>query len=150
VAKNRENKEERLKKAREADRKEEKVRKKIVFRLYTAAKEQDKILEDIKTTRLAIIIDNKDEKVIIDDLPKNLLPPSIAPVALGNRSKRARVNTVNYRELAGITIRRIREEIERLNQKTKRKKKKKATEITLRSPVKKKSRFVNAKAFERK
>jgi hypothetical protein len=57
VAKNRENKEERLRKAREADKKEEKVRKKAVFRLHAAvaleieaAKEQNEILENIRIT----------------------------------------------------------------------------------------------------
>jgi hypothetical protein len=45
---------------------------------------------------------------------------------------------------------RTREEIERLNQETERKKKAKAAEMALRSPVKKKSRFVDTKAFERK
>jgi hypothetical protein len=88
----------------------------------------------------------EDEEVTIDDLP----PPSTAPAALGGRSKRARASTVNYRELAGITTRRTREEIERLNQEAERKKKEKAAEMALRSPVKKKSRFVDAKAFERK
>jgi hypothetical protein len=39
MAKDRENKKERLRKAREADRKKEKVRKEAVFRLYAAAKE---------------------------------------------------------------------------------------------------------------
>jgi hypothetical protein len=48
-----------------------------------------------------------------------------------------RASTVNYRKLAGITTRRIKEEIERLNQKAERKKKEKATKIALRSPVKK-------------
>jgi hypothetical protein len=37
VAKDREDKEERLRKARETDRKEEKVRKEAVFRLHAAA-----------------------------------------------------------------------------------------------------------------
>jgi hypothetical protein len=153
VTKNRENKEKRLKKARETDRKEEKVKKKAIFRLHAAtaleietAKKQDKILENIRTTRLAITIDNKNEKITIDDLP----PSSTAPAALGNRSKRARASTINYRELAEITTRRTKEKIERLNQKTERKKKEKAVKIALRSPVKKKSRFVDAKAFERK
>ena len=45
---------------------------------------------------------------------------------------------------------RIRKEIEHLNQKTERKKKAKAAEMALRLPVKKKSRFIDAKAFERK
>jgi hypothetical protein len=45
---------------------------------------------------------------------------------------------------------RIREEIKRLNQKAERKKKAKAAEMALRSLVKKKSRFIDAKAFERK
>jgi hypothetical protein len=87
----------------------------------------------------------EDEEVTIDDLP----PPSTAPAALGGRSKRARASTVNYRELAGITTPRTREEIERLNQEAERKKEK-AAEMALRSPVKKKSRFVDAKAFQRK
>jgi hypothetical protein len=51
-----------------------------------AAKEQDEILEDTRTTRSAITIDNEDEEVTIDDLP----PSSTAPAALGGRSKRAR------------------------------------------------------------
>jgi hypothetical protein len=156
VAKDRENKEERLRKARETDRKEEETRKKAVFRSH-AAKEQDEILENTKTTRSAITIDNEDEGITIDDLPlpiddlppvDDLPPPSTAPAALGNRSKRARAGTVDYRALAGLS--RTREEIERLNQETERKKKAKAAEMALRSPVKKKSRFIDAKAFERK
>jgi hypothetical protein len=111
VAKDRENKEKRLRKAREADRKE----KKAVFRLYAAAKEQDKILENTKITRSATTIDNEDEEVTIDDLSEDLPPLSTAPAALGDRSKRARANTINYRELAGITTRRIKKEIECLN-----------------------------------
>jgi hypothetical protein len=117
VAKDREDKEERLRKAREADGKEEKARKKAVFRLYAAAvleieavKEQDEILENTRTTRSAITIDDEDEEITIDDLP----PSSTAPAALGGRSKRARAGTVDYRALAGLS--RTREEIERLNQ----------------------------------
>jgi hypothetical protein len=151
VAKDREDKEERLRKAREADRKEEEARKEAVFRSHAAAaleieaaKEQDEILEDTRTTRSAITIDNEDEEVTIDDLP----PSSTAPAALGGRSKRARAGTVDYRALAGLS--RTREEIERLNQEAERKKKAKAAEMALRSPVKKKSRFIDAKAFERK
>jgi hypothetical protein len=144
MAKDRENKEERLKKAREADRKKKKIKKKTVFRLHAAAKKQDKILEDTRITRSAITIDNKDEKIIIDDLP----PSSTAPIALGNRSKRARAGTVDYRALTRLS--RIREEIKRLNQKIERKKKAKAVEMALRSPIKKKSRFVDAKTFEKK
>jgi hypothetical protein len=116
VAKDRENKEERLKKAREADRKEEEIRKEAVFRLHAAAtleietaKEQNEILKNIRITRLAITIDNKDEEVTIDDVP----PSSIAPAALGNHSKRSRIGTVDYRALAKLS--RIREEIKRLN-----------------------------------
>jgi hypothetical protein len=75
-----------------------------------AAKEQDEILEDTRTTRSAITIDNEDEEVTIDDLP----PSSTAPAALGGRSKRARAGTVDYRALAGLS--RTREEIECLNQ----------------------------------
>jgi hypothetical protein len=111
VAKDRENKEKRLRKAREADRKE----KKAVFRSHAAAKEQDKILENTRITRSATTIDDEDEEVTIDDLSEDLPFLSIAPVALGDRSKYARVSTVNYRELAGIITRRIREEIECLN-----------------------------------
>jgi hypothetical protein len=171
MAKDREDKEERLRKAREADRKEEEARKEAVFRSHAAAKEQDEILEDTRTTRSAITIDNEDEGITIDDLPlpiddlslpiddlplsiddlppvDDLPPPSTAPVALGGRSKRARAGTVDYRALAGLS--RTREEIERLNQEAERKKKAKAAEMALRSPVKKKSRFVDAKAFERK
>jgi hypothetical protein len=150
VTKNRENKKERLKKARETDRKEEETRKKAIFRSHAAAKEQNEILENTKITRSATTIDNKDEEVTIDDLPENLPPPLTAPAALDSRSKRARASTVNYRELAEIITRRIKEKIECLNQETERKKKEKAAKIALRSPVKKKSRFVNAKAFERK
>jgi hypothetical protein len=109
VAKDRENKKERLRKAREADRKEKEVRKKAIFRLHAAAKEQDKILENIRITRLVTTIDNENEEVTIDDLP----PFSTAPIALGGRSKRARAGTVDYRALAGLS--RTREEIERLN-----------------------------------
>jgi hypothetical protein len=98
-----------------------------------AAKEQDEILEDTRITRSAITIDDEDEEITIDDLP----PPSTAPAALGGRSKRARASTVNYRKLAGITTRRTRKEIERLNQEAERKKKEKAAEMALRSPVKK-------------
>jgi hypothetical protein len=121
MAKDREDKEERLRKAREADRKEEEARKEArkeaVFRSHAAAaleieaaKEQDEILEDTRTTRSAIIIDDEDEEVTIDDLP----PSSTAPAALGGRSKRARAGTVDYRALAGLS--RTREEIECLNQ----------------------------------
>jgi hypothetical protein len=158
VAKDRENKEERLRKARETDRKEEEARKEAVFRSHAAAtleikgaKEQDEILKDTRTTRSAITIDNKDEEVTIDDLslPVDDLPPSsTAPAALGSRSKRVRAGTVDYRALAGLS--RTREEIERLNQKAERRKKAKAAEMVLRSPVKKKSRFIDTKAFERK
>jgi hypothetical protein len=63
-------------------------------------------------------------------------------------ARNARAGTVDYRALAGLS--RTREEIERLNQEAERKKKAKAAEMALRSPVKKKSRFVDAKAFERK
>jgi hypothetical protein len=163
VAKDRENKKKRLKKARETDRKEKKAKKEAVFRSH-AAKEQDKILKNIRITRSTITIDNEDERITIDDLlfpiddlplpiddlpPVDDLPsPSTAPATLGNRSKRARAGTIDYRALAGLS--RTREEIERLNQEAERKKKAKATEIALRSPVKKKSRFVNAKAFEKK
>jgi hypothetical protein len=108
------------------------------------AKEQNKILEDTRTTRSAITIDNEDEEVTIDDLP----PSSTAPTALGNRSKRARAGTIDYRALAKLS--RTRKEIERLNQKAEREKKAKAAEMALRSPVKKKSRFIDTKAFERK
>jgi IgA-specific serine endopeptidase len=161
MAKDREDKEERLRKAREADRKEEEARKEearkeeareeAVFRSHAAAaleieaaKEQDEILEDTRTTRSAITIDDEDEEVTIDDLP----PSSTAPAALGSRSKRARAGTVDYRALAGLS--RTREEIECLNQEAERKKKAKAAKMALRSPVKKKSRFIDAKAFERK
>jgi hypothetical protein len=151
VAKDREDKEERLRKAREADGKEEKARKKAVFRLYAAAvleieavKEQDEILENTRTTRSAITIDDEGEEITIDDLP----PSSTAPAALGGHSKHARAGTVDYRAPAGLS--RTREEIERLNQKAVRKKKAKAAEMALRSPVKKKSRFIDAKALERK
>jgi hypothetical protein len=84
VAKDRENKEKRLKKARETDKKEEKIRKEAVFRSHAAAalkieaaKEQDKILKDIRITRSVITIDNEDEKDTIDDLsfPIDDLPP---------------------------------------------------------------------------
>jgi hypothetical protein len=116
VAKNREDKKERLRKAREADRKEKEARKETVLRLHAAtaleieaAKEQDEILENTRTTRSAITIDNEDEKITIDDLPLF----STAPAALGGRSKRARAGTVDYRALAGLS--RTREEIERLN-----------------------------------
>jgi hypothetical protein len=119
VANNREDKEERLRKAREADGKKEEARKKAVFRLHAAAalkieaaKEQNEILENTRITRSAITIDNKDEEIIIDDL----LLFSTAPIALGGRSKRARAGTVNYRALARLS--RIKEEIERLNQET--------------------------------
>jgi hypothetical protein len=151
MAKDREDKEERLRKAREADRKEEEARKEAVFRSHAAAKEQDEILEDTRTTRSATTIGDEEEEVTIDDLPPsvdNLPPSSTAPAALGGRSKRARAGTVDYRALAGLS--RTREEIERLNQEAERKKKAKAAEMALRSPVKKKSRFVDAKAFERK
>ena len=120
-----------------------------------AAKEQDKILEDTRITRSAITIDDENEEITIDDLPlpiddlppvDDLLPPSTAPTALGGRSKRARAGTVDYRALAGLS--RTREEIERLNQEAERKKKAKAAEMALRSPVKKKSRFVDAKAIQ--
>jgi hypothetical protein len=129
VAKDREDKEERLRKAREADRKEEEARKEAVFRSHAAAKEQDEeavfrshaaakeqdeILENTRTTRSATTIDDEDEEVTIDDLPEDLPPPSTAPAALGGRSKRARAGTVDYRALAGLS--RTREEIERLNQ----------------------------------
>jgi hypothetical protein len=63
-------------------------------------------------------------------------------------ARNARAGTVDYRALAGLS--RTMEEIERLNQEAERKKKAKAAEMALRSPVKKKSRFVDAKAFERK
>jgi hypothetical protein len=127
VAKDRENKKERLKKARETDKKEEKIRKeaktkkKTVFRSH-AAKEQDEILKNTRITRSAITIDNENERITIDDLPFPIddLPPvddllslSTAPAVLGNRSKRARAGTVDYRALAGLS--RTREEIERLN-----------------------------------
>jgi chromosome segregation ATPase len=150
MAKDREDKEERLKKARETDKKEEKVKKEAVFRLHAAAKKQDEILEDTRITRLAITIDDEDEKITIDDLPPidNLPPLSIAPAALGGRSKRARAGTIDYRAFTELS--RTKEEIERLNQKAERKKKAKAAEIALRSPIKKKSRFVDTKAFERK
>ena len=153
----------RLRKAREIDRKKKKVRKKAVFRSYAAAtleietaKEQDEILEDTRITRSAITIDDKEEEITIDDLSPvddlpsvdDLPPLSTTPAALGGRSKRARVGTVDYRALAGLS--RTREEIERLNQKIERKKKAKAAEMVLRSPVKKKSRFIDAKTFERK
>jgi hypothetical protein len=150
VAKDREDKEKRLRKAREIDKKEEKVRNE-------AAKKQDKILEDTRTTRLAITIDDEDEEITIDNLPlliddllpvDDLLPSSTAPAALGGRSKRARAGTVDYRAFAGLS--RTRKKIERLNQKTKRKKKAKTTKMALKSPVKKKSRFIDTKAFERK
>jgi hypothetical protein len=143
VAKDRENKEKRLKKAREADKKEEKIRKETIFRSYAAAtlkietaKKQNEILENTKITRSVITIDNENEKNTIDDLPfpiddlpfpiddlppvDDLPPPSTAPTALGNRSKRARADTVDYRALAKLS--RTREKIERLNQETERKK----------------------------
>jgi hypothetical protein len=97
VAKDREDKEERLRKAREADRKEEEARKEAVFRSH-AAKEQDEILEDTRTTRSAITIDNEDEGITIDDLPlpiddlppvDDLPPPSTAPASVLNRSNRS-------------------------------------------------------------
>jgi hypothetical protein len=116
MAKNREDKKERLKKAREADKKKEKARKEAVFRLYAAAalkieaaKEQNEILEDTRTTRSAIIIDDKDEEVTIDDLPPSLT----APAAFGGRSKRARAGIIDYRALAGLS--RIKKKIECLN-----------------------------------
>jgi hypothetical protein len=75
----------------------EEARKEAIFRSHAAAaleieaaKEQDEILEDIRTTRSAITIDDKDEEVTIDDLP----PPSTAPAALVGRSKRARASIV--------------------------------------------------------
>ena len=136
--KDREDKEERLRMARETDREE------AVAALGTEA--QDEILEDTRVTRSAISIDDEDEEVTIDSLP----PSSTAPAALSGRSKQARASTVNYRELAGISTRCTREEIDSLNQKAERKKKEKAAEMALRSPVKKKSRFIDAKAFERK
>jgi hypothetical protein len=109
-----------------------------------AAKKQDEILENIKITRSAITIDDEDEEITIDDLP----PFSTAPVALGGGSKRARAGIIDYRALAELS--RTREKIERLNREAERKKKAKAAEMALRSPVKKKSRFIDAKAFERK
>ena len=76
MAKDRENKEKRLKKAREADKKEEKIRKETIFRSYAAAtlkietaKKQNEILENTKITRSVITIDNENEKNTIDDLP---------------------------------------------------------------------------------
>ncbi len=151
MAKDREDKKERLRKARETDRKEKEIRKEAVFRLYTAAaleieaaKKQDEILENTRITKSAITIDDKDEEVTLDDL----LLSSPASVILGNRSKRARVDTIDYRALAGLS--RTREKIERLNQEIERKKKAKTVEIVLKSPIKKKSRFVDTKTFERK
>jgi hypothetical protein len=79
-----------------------------------------------------------------------LPPSSTAPAVLDDHSKQARASTVNYWELAGISTCCTREEIESLNQEAERKKKEKAAEIALRSPVKKKSRFINIKVFERK
>jgi hypothetical protein len=104
----------------QSPKKKEKVRKEAIFRSH-AAKKQDKILKDIKITRSAITIDNEDEGITIDDLSPidnlppvdDLLPFSTAPAALGNRSKRARAGTVDYRALARLS--RTREEIERLN-----------------------------------
>jgi hypothetical protein len=152
MAKDREDKEKaRKEEARKEKAKKEEAREEAVFRSHAAAaleieaaKEQDEILEDTRTTRSAIIIDDEDEEVTIDDLS----PSSTAPAALGGRSKRARADTVDYRALAGLS--RTREEIECLNQEAERKKKAKAAEMALRSPVKKKSRFIDAKAFERK
>jgi hypothetical protein len=116
VTKNREDKKEKLRKAREADKKEKETRKETILRLHAAtaleietAKKQDEILENTRITRSAITIDNENEKITIDDLP----PSSTAPVALGSRSKRARAGTIDYRTLAGLS--RTREEIERLN-----------------------------------
>jgi hypothetical protein len=141
----------------------DKKKKKTIFRLHATAalkieavKEQNKILENIKITRLAITIDNEDKEIIINDLPfvddlppvDDLSPLSTAPAILDGRSKRARAGTIDYRALTRLS--RIREEIERLNQETERKKKAKTAEMALRSPVKKKSRFIDAKAFERK
>ena len=119
-------------------------REEAVAALGTEA--QDEILEDTRVTRSAISIDDEDEGVTIDNLP----PSSTAPAALSGCLKQARASTVNYQELAGISTRRTREEIESLNQEAERKKKEKAAEMALRSPVKKKSRFIDAKAFERK
>jgi hypothetical protein len=122
VAKDRENKEKRLRKARETDKKEKKVKKKAIFRLHAAvtlkieaAKKQDEILENIKITRSVITIDNKDEKITIDDLPPvdDISPPSTAPIVFDSRSKRARAGIIDYRALARLS--RIREKIERLN-----------------------------------
>jgi hypothetical protein len=117
MAKDREDKEKaRKEEARKEKAKKEEAREEAVFRSHAAAaleieaaKEQDEILEDTRTTRSAIIIDDEDEEVTIDDLS----PSSTAPAALGGRSKRARADTVDYRALAGLS--RTREEIECLN-----------------------------------
>jgi hypothetical protein len=107
--KNCENKKERLKIAHKTDR------EKTVAALETeAVKKQDKILENTRITRAAILISDEDKKITIDDELDNLLPSSTAPAAL-SCTKCARASTVNYQELAGITTHHTREEIEHLN-----------------------------------
>jgi hypothetical protein len=83
------------------------VRKEAVFRSHAAValeiettKEQNEILEDIRSTRLVITIDNEDEEITIDDLlpVDDLLPLSTAPAVLGDRSKRARAPVLSIIE----------------------------------------------------
>ena len=144
IVKNCKNKKERLKIAHKTDR------EKTVAALETeAVKKQDKILENTRITRAAILISDENKKVTINNKLDNLLSSSTASAVL-SYIKHTHTSTVNYQELTEITIHYTREEIEHLNQETERKKKEKTAEIVLRSPVKKKSQFVDAKAFERK